>query len=186
MAANRKNPGRKNQSGATLITALVMLVALTLLVVSGIRSSNTNLRIAGNMQMQEEAVTAAQQAIEQTISTNFTTSINAAAVAVDIDDNGTTDYTAQVAAPVCTSSVQVTGDEINKLNAADQDCTDTDQAGMGGGLIDGPDGPTPPPQTVCLNQTWDIQSTVADNRTGANAVVHQGVFVRVKAGTACP
>ena len=57
------------QHGATLITALIMLIVLTLLVVSGIRSSSTNLRIAGNMQMQEEATAAAQQAIENVIST---------------------------------------------------------------------------------------------------------------------
>ena len=56
------------QSGATLITALIMLIVLTLLVLSGIRSSSINLRIAGNMQMQEEASAAAQQAIERVIS----------------------------------------------------------------------------------------------------------------------
>lgn len=60
---------KKRQTGATLITALIMLIVLTLLVVSGIRSSSTNLRIAGNMQMQEEATAAAQQAIENVIST---------------------------------------------------------------------------------------------------------------------
>ena len=60
---------RKRQIGATLITALIMLIVLTLLVVSGIRASNTNLRIAGNMQMQAEAIAAAQQAIEKAIST---------------------------------------------------------------------------------------------------------------------
>lgn len=60
---------KRRQRGATLITALVMLIVLTLLVVSGIRSSSTNLRIAGNMQIQEEATAAAQQAIENVIST---------------------------------------------------------------------------------------------------------------------
>ena len=60
---------KQSQCGATLITALIMLIVLTLLVVSGIRSSSTNLRIAGNMQMQEEASAAAQQAIENVIST---------------------------------------------------------------------------------------------------------------------
>ena len=66
---------KNRQTGATLITALIMLIVLTLLVVSGIRSSSTNLRIAGNMQMQEEAIAAAQQAIENVIST---TDFNAA------------------------------------------------------------------------------------------------------------
>lgn len=79
----------KTQRGATLITALIMLIVLTLLVVSGIRSSSTNLRIVGNMQMQEEATAAAQQAIENVLSAtpfvttpqtvgNFTVTINSA------------------------------------------------------------------------------------------------------------
>ncbi len=76
-------PGRGKQHGATLITALVMLVVLTLLAVSGIRSSSTNLRIAGNMQEQAEAVAAAQQVIERVLSDgNFTASLAAAAAAV--------------------------------------------------------------------------------------------------------
>ena len=80
----------KTQRGATLITALIMLIVLTLLVVSGIRSSSTNLRIAGNMQMQAEATAAAQQAIENVLSAtpfvttpqtvgNFNVTINSAA-----------------------------------------------------------------------------------------------------------
>ncbi len=59
---------KNSQRGSTLVVGLVMLVVLTLLVISAIWSSNTNLRIAGNMQMQEEVRTAAQLAIEQEIS----------------------------------------------------------------------------------------------------------------------
>ena len=62
---------KNRQRGATLIVGLIMLIALTLLVVSAIRSGTTNLRIAGNTQIQEEAKAAAQQAIEQYISTNL-------------------------------------------------------------------------------------------------------------------
>ena len=170
------------QSGATLITALVMLVALTLLVVSGIRSSNTNLRIAGNMQMQEEAVIAAQHGIEQTIGKDFTTAIATATIAVDIDHNGTTDYTAQIAAPTCTSSVALTRSDLDEFSSADDDCTTTSQSTRA--AIVGSAGPIGEAESMCLKQSWDIRSTVADSK--ANAVVRQGVYMRVAIGTVCP
>jgi len=55
------------QKGATLLVGMIMLVVLTLLVVFAIRSGNTNLKIAGNMQAQTEVSAATQQAIERVI-----------------------------------------------------------------------------------------------------------------------
>ena len=166
---------KKSQSGATLITALIMLIVLTLLVVSGIRASNTNLRIAGNMQMQEETVAAAQQAIEGVISnTTFTTSSAILTIPIDIDNNGTTDYTATVAAPVCASSVI--------LEATDLRCpTGTGTtAGSGGSLIVGASGdPTQSRLLPCYKQTWDIQSTAVANDNIARVSVRQGVSLIV-------
>lgn len=55
------------QSGITLIVSLIMLVVVTLLAVYAIRASNTNLRIAGNAQIQAEAEAATDVAIAQVI-----------------------------------------------------------------------------------------------------------------------
>lgn len=60
------------QDGATLIVALVMLVLLTMLAVSAINLSTTNLKIVGNMQAQKYMDAAAQEAIEQVMSTSDT------------------------------------------------------------------------------------------------------------------
>ena len=60
------------QQGATLIVALVMLVLLTMLAVSSINLSTTNLKIVGNMQAQKYMDAAAQDAIEQAMSTSDT------------------------------------------------------------------------------------------------------------------
>lgn len=175
---------RKRQIGATLITALIMLIVLTLLVVSGIRSSNTNLRIAGNMQMQEEAVAAAQQAVEQVLSSNFTVDPAATTIAVDIDNNGTTDYTAKVDTPVCTSSVPF--DPV--LDLSSLEATGCASSGStDGSLTVNASGVAPAStQAWCLKQSWDIRASVSDSNTGANTVLHQGAFLRVKAGTLCP
>jgi Tfp pilus assembly protein PilV len=64
------SPGR--QRGATLLVAMIFLIVLMLVVASAIKVTNINTRLAGNTQTQSEAFSAAQQAIEQLISTDFT------------------------------------------------------------------------------------------------------------------
>lgn len=48
-----------------------MLVAITLLMVSAFTLSGGNLKVVGNMQYRNEAIAAANIAIEQTININF-------------------------------------------------------------------------------------------------------------------
>lgn len=52
------------QTGSTLVIALIILVVLTLLVLSGVNTSALGFRIASNMQQQREAAAAAQAAID--------------------------------------------------------------------------------------------------------------------------
>lgn len=177
---------RDKQRGATLIIGLVMLVVLTLLVISAIRSSNTNLRIVGNMQMQEEVFTAAQQATEQVISSNFTTNPVSQVIAVDINMDGTTDYTANVN-PACTGSIAVTNADLNPANAADAPCISSGAAQQTGLIVSGAAGAgTLAGQSWCYLQQWNLQANVTDGNTGAIATTVQGVSLRVPAGTACP
>ena len=177
---------RNRQKGATLIIGLVMLVVLTLLVISAIRSSNTNLRIVGNMQMQEEVSNAAQQATEQVISSNFTANPVSQAIAIDINKDGTTDYTANVS-PSCTGSIPVTNANLNPLNAADQPCISSGTAQNTGLMISAPAGAgTLAGQSWCYLQQWELQANATDASTGATATTVQGVSVRVPAGTSCP
>jgi Tfp pilus assembly protein PilX len=174
----------KRQSGVTLITSLIMLVVLTLLVLAGIRASNTNLRIAGNMQLQEEAVSAAQQAIEQVISTNFTAAPAAKTVSIDIDNNGSTDYTATIDKPICQANSPVLFSELNTANLEDKSCFGSSTSS--GNTAFGPGNtPSTTTSTWCVNQRWDIKADVTDSNTGASTTLHQGVYLRTKAGTAC-
>lgn len=57
------------QTGATLIVALIMLVMMSILAVSAINLSTINFKIIGNMQAQKIMDAAAQDAIEQAMST---------------------------------------------------------------------------------------------------------------------
>lgn len=168
------NPNK--QHGATLVVALVMLVVLTLLVVSGIRSSNSNLRIAGNMQFQEEAIAAAQQATEVIISSNFTTAPAASAVSVTM---GTATYTANVLTPVCAGSRPLFNSEPNLPN----ECISSGTAQNTGIMF--ASAPTVTGTSWCNSQQWEIQTNVSDTTTGASTTLHQGVSLKVPAGTNC-
>lgn len=170
---------RDRQRGSTLIVGLVMLVVLTLLVLSAMRSSNINLRIAGNTQLQKEAVAAAKEATEKIISSNFT----AAPVATSLPiTEGDVTYTAQISAPTCLSSVPLSNANLNPQNPNDATCITSAQAGNGvsvSGVA-----PATAGQSWCLSQQWEVRAAVT-GATGATATTHQGVSMRVMAGTGC-
>jgi hypothetical protein len=168
------------QAGATLMVALVMLVVLTLLVVAAIRSSTTNVRIAGNMQVRNEAAAAAQQAIEQVISNNFTT--NPVEQTMTIQTAGT-DYSVKVSAPTCDSTKGITNDELVPTDPNDAACIGSGLP-SNTGIIDGDDHSGSVTQW-CSKQQWDVQATATENGSGVSVTHHQGVALRVPAGTSC-
>lgn len=174
----------KQQRGSTLLVALIMLVLLTLIAVSAVNSTTTSIQVVGNAQFREEAGAVAQQAIEQVISSNFTVAPVSSPISVDINKDGKVDYTGQVDTPICTSSIALTNNQLNPLNPADQPCISSGQSTTTG--IVGASGVVATTQSWCYKQSWDIKSTVADSNTGASTTVHQGVYIRVPTGTACP
>ena len=170
---------KHRQNGTTLAVALIMLVVLTLLVISSIRSSNTDLRIAQNMQVQEEAVAAAQQAVEQVISVNFTANPAASAVTTTI---GGAAYNVAVSQPACTNSVAISNSDPNLPSA----CISSGAAQNTGIKFVSGTTATTTGTSWCYTQQWDVQATASDANTGATATVHQGVGLYVPTGTSCP
>ena len=80
-------PAMNSQRGAVLFVALVMLVLLTMLAVSSINLSTTNLRVVGNMQAQKYLDNAVEGAIEQVISnSNAFTSPAATTISTSMGD----------------------------------------------------------------------------------------------------
>jgi len=96
------------QRGATLFVALIFLLIMTLFAVSSINMSTVNLRIVGNMQAMRHMDAAAQDAIEQALSSsnNFGTGVAAGTVISTISG---VDYTVNVSAPECIDSRVATG-----------------------------------------------------------------------------
>jgi len=157
MAPSTRPDTARRQQGATLLVGLIMLVVLTLLVVSGIRTSNANLKIVGNVQARDEAAAQAQRALEDMLSdvNNFYTPVQKN-LSVDADGDGSAEYTVVVSAPVCLKLVTVDGYSVDFADSAPKD------------------------------SYWDIAVQVTDTRTGASATAHQGVKVRLDSTANCP
>lgn len=186
---------RPVQRGITLIVALVLLMAISMLGIWAYNGSTTNSRVVSNMEIRKETMVAAQTAVEQTISsTLFTT--NPAAVAassVPVSINGTT-YNVSLKdkdgnrKPACYRVRVVKQKELNVDTAADRPCIkDT-------GRETGIETDVPPPvittgDSMCSDTEWNVYAEVTDARTGAFAAVNQGVGARVlttDAENACP
>ncbi len=143
-----------SQRGSTLFVGLIMLVVLTLLVISAIRISSTDLRIVGNMQVQEEARTAAQDAIDELINDNNFATASGVPPARSVSVNGTS-YNVTFGDLTCNSFAPVAKDDPVLANTPE--CLGTTGT------------------TYCYWASWDIPATVTDPRTGTSVTVHQGV-----------
>jgi hypothetical protein len=149
---------RHNQQGATLVVGLIMLTLITLLVTSAFTMSSSNIKSVGNMQIRNEAVAAANRAIEQIVSSPFTDAPVAESIDVDLNNDGKTDYAVDFAKPVCVSAT-----EISSAGAPPSSVL------LGGAFsVIG---------SKFYQTVWDLNGVVTDPASGASVQVHQGVRV---------
>src|ERR1700720_4457676 len=154
------NPDLSRQRGAALFVSLIMLVLITLFVLAAINMSTVNLRITANSQVRSEAIAAAQQAIEQVASKNFTANPQPATVSVDLHNDQTkTDYTVAVAKPACLNPIPIT-----MLDLAQRDNSDPDDVACRGSAAVQNSGLLPPSDqnSLCKTEQWDVNASVAD------------------------
>ncbi|MBW8831010.1 MAG: pilus assembly PilX N-terminal domain-containing protein [Burkholderiales bacterium] len=183
------------QRGITLIVALVLLMAISMLGIWAFNGSTTNTRVVSNMEIRKEAMVAAQTAVEQTISSAlFTTNpAGVAASAVPITINGTT-YNVALKdkngnrKPACYRVRVVKQKDLNVDSSGDRPCMK--DAGRDTGM----ESEVPPPvitsgDSMCSETEWNVYAEATDARTGAFVAVNQGVGARVlttDADNACP
>lgn len=153
------NPHRLQcrQLGATLIIGLIMLALITLTVTTAFTLSGTNLKSVGNMQFRNEALAAANKAIEQVLGSPFYTAPTAEEINVDINNDDNVDYVVQISAPACirASAVAIASGAGGQCSITiSEDCATT---------------------TSDYWTTWNIQGTVTDTISGTSIVVHQGI-----------
>lgn len=179
----------RRQRGATLLVVMVILIAMTWFVLSGYRLSSQHLQIVGNSQARQQALAAAQRAIEETISSNLFTkdplAVAAAPIATDIDGDGVADLIAVLSpAPGCYRVRNVKTSELDISNAGDRICLQSTSGG-GGVIVAGPNLlPTSAGNSLCAKTEWDVAARVDDARSRTLLTVHQGVAIRTEAANA--
>jgi type II secretory pathway pseudopilin PulG len=147
------------QRGATLIVGLIMLAVITLLVTSAFTLSGTNLKAVGNMQFRDEATAAANVAIERVLSGFISAPPTAQTVQVDLNNDGTNDYSVAISPSCITSSIVGDPSGVGQKGSVE----------LGPALSVGEGG------FVGFLTVWNIRASVTDPISGASVTVHQGV-----------
>ena len=161
------------QRGVSLVISLVMLVVLTLVVLSGVSMSTSNVKSTANMAFRDEAFAAANLAIEQVVSTDFMNMPQTSMIPVDINQDGTNDYAVDVPAPVCVWWKPLMVTELREENPAHAPCF--------GGSRRGGIGPVNQ-QSFCAETRWAMRALVGESNTGATANKTTGAVVTVNQG----
>jgi len=156
---------RTRQRGMTLVISLIMLTLVTLMVVAAMFLSTSNIRAVGNMQFRDEAVAAANVAIEERLSSNFDVVPATTTTTVDINDDGAPDLSVAVT-PICLSATIDSTAPPSSVSL-------------------------PPAMSLSptWNTVWDIEALATDAATGAAVRVHSGVRVLLQdseKNTSCP
>jgi len=147
---------KHSQRGMTLLVGMIMLVLITLMVTTAFTMSTFNLKSVGNMQAHDQAIAAANVALEQVLSSPFTTSPQAESINVDNNNDGITDYVVAIAIPVCVrASIDTSASK-----------TDTDNPSLS--------------TFTQWSTIWDVQAVVTDANTGANTTVSAGMRVSLR------
>lgn len=151
-------PGRTTRSaqhGAVLIVGMIVLVLLTVIVVGSFNLTRSNQQVIYNQQVSDDAVTAAQVAVERVIGSVQPEDIRTLSTyqeSVDLNDDNVADYTVTVTVPDCVRRRQASGGQPSDVELGAEMQT------PGFWFTD-----------------WEFRSVVVDNRTGARATVVQGI-----------
>lgn len=181
------SPSYAKQRGFTLVMTLIFLAIFMLFAISMVSSSMINTKIAANQQYRLEGSAVAQQGIEQVMSQPFirVPITTVTSVPVDVNGDGTTDLTAQVAPPTCLDSKVIPNASLSAGDVCKMPSNPN-----GNLILPGPASSISPPPaapSMCSATNWDIQSSVTDpNSTAVALTVHQGASVQVPIGTPCP
>lgn len=168
-----------SQRGATLVVALIFLVLMSLFAISAFNSSGSNLRIVGNSQAIQESLSAAQIAVESTISTReFYNPPIEKSIEVDMNGDGIPDYRAAITpAPVCHRIKSLELPPVPKPPANDIYALCRAEVASGGTYVDSDAPETTIDPARCYASEWNVRAEVTDAATQTRVSVNQGVAV---------
>ena len=150
------------QRGAALVVSVIMLVLITLLVITALNLSTSGFRSVSNTQFRDEAIAAANAAIQTRVASTFTAPPAPSNIPIRI---GNTEYMVEVT-PTCISATVAETADPSSLQL-------------------------PPSMSLAStwNTVWDIRAEVTDDDTGATVTIRSGVRVllnQIDRDNACP
>jgi Flp pilus assembly protein TadG len=137
---------------ATIFVAMILLILITLLVTSAYTLSTINLKAVGNMQVREEAIAAANKAIELSMGNELWT-FPAQSLDIDINNDSVNDYLVFIAAPVCVRATPAnitTASSVTLLGFS---------------------------STSAWNAVWELDATATEESSGTRVRVRHGVRI---------
>ena len=142
----------KQRGVITIFISMVLLLLITVLVVAAYSLSTTNLRAVGNVQMREEAISAASVIIESRMDSNFyLLTASQPNQGVDIDGDSVDEFLVDLALPICVRATKAASDSTSSVTLP----------GMSG--------------TSYWNTVWELDATAREASTGVSVRVIQGV-----------
>lgn len=156
---------RAGQQGITLAISLILLTLVTLVIVTAMYLSTANIRSVSNLQFRDQAVVAANAAIERRVESDFDSVEDLSQYDIDVDADGTTDITVDV--------------ETECLRAVKSDFAPPSSVTLPARLR----------QQPTWHVTYDIDARARDANTGAAVQVRSGVRVLMsdsRRQLACP
>lgn len=151
------------EKGVVLVVSLILLILITLFAVAAIRSSTTELQIAGNEQIRKKLSATNQTAIEERL--NSMADFNNLALGQSVanfteqkfcNSGGGKCIAVTVCTPVCLRAVPITGGSLVHTSGANTEMT-----------------------------YWEIQAIATDETTNTRVETRQGFRVRMPSGS-CP
>jgi len=200
--AGGRRASRRLQQGVTLFVALIFLLIFALMAAAALNTTLTSGQAIGNMQWRNEAIAAANDAIDQVLSTTdfatdtdkFTAQVNATPFRVDITGDGVDDIAVNFpevsldgrpkkAGPQCLRYQPVPLKKLKPVEPRDINCFGS-SAAENPGLGNAEPGATGTVtfnagDSICATTEWGIPVRARDAVTGTSVDVVQGVGVRV-------
>ena len=187
------------QKGLSLVVALIMLLVMTVTTIAVFQMSQTGTQVVGNMQWRDDALTVADSAIDEAVSTTrLFESPDALFLeqckgsfnnrCYDLNGDGENEMAVRIdPVPTCVQVTVVPTSTLNLAVAGDLACArDTPQQFGVEGVSTG--------DSLCARSTWEVRAHAEDfdadpddpaaGTTGARMTVVAGVGVLVPSGTA--
>jgi hypothetical protein len=199
VSATRKF-GRRAERGSVLLVTMIFLLIFAIMGAAAFRGSMTSAQAIGNMQWRNEAINAANDAIDALLSSadfatnaaGTTAAVNGAPFQFDANGDGvndiatsfpavTIDGTPPKAGPRCLRAEPIPTKDLDPDLAADRGCFGSSSSSSSGlGIETGTGVKTVSSSpSLCSNTEWSITVRATDAVTNTSVDVVQGVGVRV-------